>query len=287
MLYLKGRLSLASAVSGQPHRRQARPAVWLLLAVAAVLGLAPAVLAQVTSGTIFGRVQDSTGAVIPNAEITATELSKGVARTTTSSAAGAFSLPSLPPGTYTVQVSAQGFQTLAKSGVILSAADNLNAGLFSLQAGTVAASVTVTADSGQLQVQTDSGEWSDLITGKQLEDVATNGRNVLDYMRLIPGVAGVGQFGASGTGGLDTYNINGTRANSHEFTLDGTSNVDTGNNGGTHVTINQDAIAEVKVLTSNYQAAYGRPRAARFPWCRQAEPTNFTAMPTTSTATTG
>jgi hypothetical protein len=256
MFYLEGRPSLPS--SGKPHSRQARPSLWLLLTITAVLGVAPAIFAQVTSGTIFGSVKDSTGAVIPNAEVTATELSKGVARTTTSSAAGTFSLPNLPPGTYTVQVSAQGFQTLAKSGVILSVADNLNAGLFSLQVGTVAASVTVTADSGQLQVQTDSGERSDLITSKQLESVATNGRNVLDYMRLVPGVAGVGQFGASGTGGLDTYNINGTRANSHEFTLDGTSNVDTGNNGGTHVTINPDAISEVKVLTSNYQAAYGK-----------------------------
>ena len=85
--------------------------------------------------------------------------------------------------------------------------------------GQTSASVTVTADSGQLQLQTDSGERSDLITGEQLQEVAVNGRNVLDYMRLIPGVAGVGQFGASGTGGLDTYNMNGTRANTHEFTL--------------------------------------------------------------------
>lgn len=58
----------------------------------------------------------------------------------------------------------------------------------------------------------------------------------------------------AGTGGIDAFNVNGTRANQHEFTIDGASNVDTGNNGGTHVTLNPDAIAEVKVLTSNYQA---------------------------------
>jgi hypothetical protein len=214
--------------------------------------------AQVTSGTIFGTVQDPTGALIPNASITATEPSKGVRRTGTASSGGTFSLPNLPPGTYTIQVTYPGFETFSKSGVILNAADNLNAGIFTLKVGSTASSVTVTVDTGQLQVQTDSGERSDLITGKQLEEVATNGRNVLDYMRLIPGVAGVGQFGASGTGGLDTYNINGTRANSHEFTLDGASDVDTGNNGGTHVTINPDAIGEVKVLTSNYQAEYGK-----------------------------
>jgi len=251
-------VSRASGVSDQSHRRLARLAASVVLALAAILGLAPAGRAQVTSGTIFGSVTDQTGAVIPNATITATEPAKGVTRTATSSGNGTFSIPNLPPGTYSVAVTAQNFGTLNKAGVILNAADNLNAGIFKLDVAAAAASVTVTADTGQLQVQTDSGERSDLITGKQLEEVATNGRNVLDYMRLIPGVAGVGQFGASGTGGLDSYNINGTRANSHEFTLDGTSNVDTGNNGGTHVTLNPDAISEVKVLTSNYQAEYGK-----------------------------
>ena len=220
--------------------------------------MTPALRAQVTSGTIFGTVQDPSGAMIPNATITATEPSKGVIRTGTSSTTGTFSLPGLPPGTYTVDVSAPGFDTLSTSNVILNAGDNLDAGVFGLQIGSTTNTVTVTADVGQLQVQTDSGERSDLITGKQLEEVATNGRNVLDYMRLVPGVSGVGEFGASRTGGLDSYNINGTRSKSHEFTLDGSSDVDTGNNGGTQVTLNPDAISEVKVLTSNYQAQYGK-----------------------------
>jgi hypothetical protein len=230
----------------------------LLLVLTAAFSLDSTLLAQVTSGTIFGSVQDPTGALIPTATITATDPSKGITRTGTASSSGSFSLPNLPPGTYTLEVTAPGFGKLSKSGVILNAADNLNAGIFTLKIGATAASVTVTADSGQLQVQANSGERSDLITGQQLEEVATNGRNVLDYLRLIPGVTGVGQFGASGTGGIDSYNINGTRANSHEFTLDGTSDVETGNNGGTHVTINPDAISEVKVLTSNYQAEYGK-----------------------------
>ncbi len=258
MTFKKGQLAPDSGRSAQHHHGWIGRALCLLLVLTAGAGFTPVLRAQVTSGSIFGSVQDATGALIPGATITATEPSKGVTRTTTASGTGTFSLPNLPPGTYTVQVTEPGFNTLSKSGVILNAADSLNAGVFTLQIGQTATSVTVTADTGQLQVQTNSGERSDLITGKQLSEVAVNGRNVLDYMRLIPGVAGVGQFGASGTGGLDSYNINGTRANSHEFTLDGTSDVDTGNNGGTHVTINPDAIAEVKVLTSNYQAEYGK-----------------------------
>ena len=86
--------------------------------------------------------------------------------------------------------------------------------------------MTVTADSGQLQIQANSGERSDLITGKQLNDIALNGRNVLDIIRVVPGVSGVGSFGASGTGGLTSYSVNGTRQNQHDFTVDGASNVD-------------------------------------------------------------
>jgi hypothetical protein len=119
-------------------------------------------------------------------------------------------------------------------------------------------SVTVSAEAAQLQLQSESGERSDLISGKQLNDVALNGRMVLDYMKLIPGVVSNYSGAVSGTGGIDAFNINGTRANQHEFTIDGSSNVDTGNNGGTHVTLNTDAIQEVKILTSNYQAEFGK-----------------------------
>ncbi len=214
--------------------------------------------AQVTSGTILGSIQDTTGAIIPGATITATAPSLGINRSVKSSGNGTFSLSNMQAATYELTVTAKGFETLVKDGVILSSADNLNAGNFVLKAGAEATSVTVTADTGQLQIQANSGERSDLITGKQLNDVALNGRNVLDIIRVVPGVSGVGSFGASGTGGLTSYSVNGTRQNQHDFTLDGASNVDTGDNGGTQVTINTDAIAQVKVLTSNYQAEFGK-----------------------------
>lgn len=215
-------------------------------------------VAQVTSGTIFGSVKDSSGAVIPNATVVVQSGAIGVTRTTTSSSSGDFVVPNLPPSTYSITVNAQGFKKLEAGNIVLSAADKLNAGDFVLQVGTTTETVNVTADAGQLQLQSNSGERSDLVTNKQLNEVAMNGRNVLDYMKLIPGVISSFDGHASGTGGLDAMNINGTRANEHEFTIDGASNVDTGNNGGTHVTINPDAIQEVKVLTSNYQAEFGK-----------------------------
>ena len=180
------------------------------------------------------------------------------ARTVTSNSSGDFVVPNMPPETYDITVEDKGFKKLETNGMVLSAADKFNAGEFELAPGAAAESVTVTADAGQMQLQSNSGERSDVVTSKQLNDVALNGRNVLDYLKLVPGVSGMVDGHASGTGGLDSYNINGTRANEHEFTIDGASNVDTGNNGGTHVTLNPDAIEEVKVLTSNYQAEFGK-----------------------------
>jgi hypothetical protein len=228
-------------------------------AVVAILSLAALSLeAQVTSGTISGRVTDSSGAVIKNASVTISNPANGLSRKVTTSDSGEFSSPNLLPGTYTIAVEVPGFKKLESPGFVLTAAGKLDTGDLVLAVGTATAEVTVVADAAKVELQADSGERSDVITGKQLNDVALNGRNVLDYLKLIPGVAGTLDAHESGTGGLDAYNINGTRANEHEFTIDGASNVDTGNNGGTHVTINTDAIEEVKVLTSNYQAEFGK-----------------------------
>jgi hypothetical protein len=214
--------------------------------------------AQVTSGTIFGTVKDPAGAMVAGATVTAHAEAIGVTRTVTTSSTGDFVFPNLPPATYSLIVEAKGFKKLESQGVFLSAADKLNAGELVLGMGGAAETVTVTADAAQLQLQANSGERSDLISGQQLNNVAINGRNVLDYMKLIPGVTSTWSGSFSGTGGIDGFNINGTRSNQHEYTIDGASNVDTGNNGGTHVTLNPDAIAEVKVLTSNYQAEFGK-----------------------------
>ena len=227
-------------------------------AIAALLASTVPLVAQETSGSIFGTVQDASGAIIPNAIVVATAPLIGATRTVKSGSNGTFAIPNLPAGTYDIKITATGFQTSEKDGVILAAPQNLNAGNFSLEVGSEAQTITVAADSATLQLQTESGERSDIVTNKQLNDVALNGRNVLDILRIVPGVAGSGAFAVSNTGGLDTYSINGTRTNEHDFTIDGSSNVDSGNNGGTQVTINPDAIAEVQVLTSNFQAQFGK-----------------------------
>ncbi len=115
-----------------------------------------------------------------------------------------------------------------------------------------------TPNAGRLQVQSLSGERSDLVTNNQVKNLALNGRDIIEFLKLMPGIVSDFNGQISNPGGLDRFFINGARGNQHELAIDGVSNVDTATNGSRHVTINPDAVAEIKVLTANYQAEYGK-----------------------------
>src|SRR5215831_2469 len=229
--------------------------------LAAALGLlallAIGALGQ-TSASLSGTVQDAQGAVIGRAKVTLKESSRNETFETATSGEGTFSFPSIQPGTYTLTVEAQGFKTLVKSGIIVNLADRQSAGTLTLEVGDLATSVEVVAASAELTIQKESGEQSDLITGRQLREIAVNGRNYLDLMKLVPGAVSTVNGQVAGPGGFGNFNINGDRAGQNNLTIDGSTNVDTGSNGTQHVALNIDTIAEFKVLTSNYQAEYGR-----------------------------
>jgi hypothetical protein len=213
---------------------------------------------QITSGTIFGTVKDPKGAMLAGATITVSDAAIGLERTIKSGGEGAFVLVDLPAGTYTITVSAPGFKAYAKEGVVLDVGSRLSVGDFKLSVGVTSETVTVVASGGEMQLQAASGERSAVIDSKQLTDLLSNGNNVLDDLKILAGVNSTFNGADSNKGGLDSMNINGTRANEHLLTVDGISNEDNGNNGGVQVTVNTDAIAEVKVETSNYQAEYGK-----------------------------
>lgn len=215
-------------------------------------------LAQ-SAGTITGTVRDSQGNAVAGAQVTAESAALSVRQTATTTEDGIFVTPQLPPGTYVIRVEKSGFKTLEKNNVVLSTSDKLNVGDFTLEVGAVTEAIQIQADAGQLQIKTESGERSDLITNKQIKDIALNGRNILDLTRIIPGIANVSQTAQSTvTNAGGTFNVNGTRSNMHEITVDGATNLNLGNNTGLLVTLNPDAVSEIKVLTSNYQAEYGK-----------------------------
>ena len=229
-----------------------------LSALAVLLVLEGTGFSQSTSGSITGVVKDANGAVIPKATVKVTNTALQVTQQAETNDEGIFIVPQLPPGKYSISVEKDGFKRSEKTDVILNALTRLNAGEFMMEIGAVVQTVTVTADTGQLQIKSESGERSDLISSSQIRDLALNGRNMLDLMKILPGVVSTVDGTVSGPGGLANFNINGTRGNQHELTVDGSSNVDTGSNGTQHVTLNPDAVAEVKILTSNYQAEYGK-----------------------------
>lgn len=234
-----------------------------VLNIVAIMLFAVTANGQTTTGSISGSVVDSTGNVIAGAKVSIINPATNSIHTVTTNEQGMFTAPQLQPAQYTIIVEMTGFKKVEKTGIPLSAQDKLNAGAFTLEVGQVTDTVTVQADAGQLQLKTESGERSEVITNSQLRDLALNGRTTLDLIKILPGVSG--EFGGSTsgtTGQLRNYNVNGTRINTKEFTIDGATNMDAGDNGAVHVTVNPDAIAEVKVLTSNFQAEFGKAGGA-------------------------
>jgi len=218
-----------------------------------------AAFGQTTSAMLTGLVRDSSGAVVPGALVRAVDTRTNLRFETSTALEGTFAFPALQPGDYTLEVEKAGFRKFVETGVILNASDKTSAGVLTLEIGGISETVTVSADAGALQVKTASGEMGDVITGREVQEIGLNGRNILQMMAAIPGIVSMGgEFSAAGPNGLGSYSINGTRTVQHNLTIDGSTNVDTGSNGTQHVMMNMDAIAEFKVLTSNYQAEYGR-----------------------------
>ncbi|MEK7832784.1 MAG: TonB-dependent receptor [Acidobacteriota bacterium] len=229
--------------------------LWLAMLLLSVMTMMA--MAQ-TSASLSGSVQDSNGGAVNGAKVTVSDSARGISFEAKTSSDGTFSFPVLQPGSYTVTIEAQGFKKSIKSGIVINAADRQSAGVIALEVGDISNTVEVTADAAQLQIKTESGEQGSTINNEQLQNLAVNGRNYLDLIKLTPGVVVTTGFAVSGPGGFGNISIAGTRQNQHNLTIDGTTNVDTGSNGTQHIALSLDNIAEFKLLTSNYQAEYGR-----------------------------
>jgi hypothetical protein len=226
-----------------------------------ILLLALPALAQNISGVITGTIQDAAGSVIPNAQITLTNQQTRAAQTLRSNDAGVFVFSSVLPGVYVVDVSTAGFRSYHVRDISLTMSERRSLGEIVMQVGQVQERIEVTAE--VTPVQTVSSERAGLVAGTQLLNNAIRGRDFVALIATLPGIIDLnGQARdvskGPGAGGL---HINGGRDTSINFALDGVQDTDTGSNGGSHVQPNMDAVAEVKVLTSNYQAEYGRSAA--------------------------
>ena len=214
-------------------------------------------LAQ-NSGSITGTVRDSSGGVIAGADVTVTNVEKGTTFSAKTNSDGDYLVAGLVAGTYNVTVAQTGFKKYESRGVVLEVAQKARIDV-SLQVGEVSTEVAVEG-SGVANVETQSAEISGVVTQKEISQIVLNGRNFTQLVNLVPGVSNqTGQDeGTVGINGNVSMSINGGRIEDNNWELDGGDNMDNGSNQTLNVYPNVDAIAEVKVLTSNYGAQYGR-----------------------------
>jgi len=228
----------------------------LLLSGLAVISLFIMATAQGLTGQISGTLTDAQGSVVPNAKIEI--INEETARLVTVSAdsEGNFVVPQLLPGTYTVTVTASGFKKFERKGIPVTANERVPIGKLTLEVGDVNQTVTVTAE--QAFVKTESGERAGLIDEQQIQTTPLKGRDYMGLVKLLPGVVDTSNREAPGWNNLGGISINGSRPGTINLTLDGVSSLDTGSQLGPYLAPGLDAIGEVKVLLTNYQAEYGR-----------------------------
>ena len=251
-----------------------RKALFRIGAVAAfamvVLGFqALTASAQQLTGSLSGLVVDPTGARIPNANVELRNEASGDLRTTVSDKEGYFNITAIQPATYSLTISASGFNKYQIKGVVMGPGDQRSIPNIALKIGSQSIEVTVVS-AADLVVPVDTAEISTDLNEKMINDFPLGGRDAGELIKIMPGFArntGLSQgqaFNSTGAvssnqGPVGDYSSNGTQPNgSMAFMLDGSNLIDPGNMGTQIANVNQDMVGEVKVLTSSYSAEYAK-----------------------------
>jgi hypothetical protein len=220
-----------------------------------------------TSGSISGTITDSTGAAVRGATVKLINTDRGATvATETTNGSGFYTATHLPLGTYTVEITDQGFKTEDVTRLVLHVSDALTVSR-ALVAGNVGETVNVQADQVQLNLQdaTSAG----LINSTQINELTMVSRNYETLLNLQPGVAygGTtdqiqrGPIGVNGASSQVAFSVNGGRSTSNNWTIDGADNLDRGANLTLYVYPSPDSIAEFKTLRGQYSAQFGRNSA--------------------------
>jgi len=247
-------------------RKISRLAGKIAIAFCTVAVLSAAMAWASVGGSISGRVKDPSGSVVPNADVTVREVNTGLSYHAHTDSKGYYTLPVLPVGHYELKVQATGFRGYERRNIVLdtNAALTLDA---SLQVGSV--DQTVSVNDNTLHVETVSTQLGEVITGRQMTAVPLNGRSYTDLLSLQAGVApatsitsttvqdvGATILNPSGTLNPGTVSVNGQREFANFFSVNG-ADAEEDVNAGTAIIPNLDAIAEFRIITSNFDAEYG------------------------------
>ena len=219
------------------------------------------VQALAQQSTMVGTVTDPTGAAVAGASVTITHVDTGQQFKLTTNDVGQYVAPPLRIGQYNIRVEAKGFKASEQKGLTLNVGDRSRAD-FKLEVGN--ASEQVTVEAAAVAVQSDTGEVSGLITGQQMTQLASNGRSIYSLVNLQPGATSLQNDFQVPTpvGGDANVSFNGGRPGHNLYMMDGGENLDRGGAGTFSVMPSVDAIAEFRVLSSNYSAEYGLTSAA-------------------------
>ena len=227
----------------------------LLIVFALAMIVAPSARSQ-ENATITGTVTDPSGAAVPNVAINLANQATGQVRQTISNSDGIYSFGNVGVGHFTLSASSAGFQKFTRTDIVVNTAQTLKEDL-GLAVGSEGQTITVQANA--LQVQTETSELSNLISGAQVTQLATNGRNVTALATLGMGVSdNLPSF--SGVLALTSANgisFNGTRTTHNIYLLDGGELNDRGCGGCFSSLPSIDALSEFQTLDSNYTPDYG------------------------------
>lgn len=244
-----------------PPLRSRRP-VLVLLAAMFLWAIGWPAYAQ-GFGSIVGTVTDSTGAVVPNTQVTATATQTGAQTTVLTNGLGQYTFPSLLPTEYALSVRAVGFERYTQSGITLQANQTATV-LIKLQVGVATDTVEVTGDAPQ--VDTTTGTLSQVVDQARVVDLPLNGRNAASLVTLVAGVVaapgnGLDQGATKTFPAAVSITANGTHADQQNYLLNGGNNVDEMTNANAPFPF-PDALQEFSVQTSNYNAEYGQSAGA-------------------------
>src|ERR1044072_430470 len=184
--------------------------------------------AQTVVGRISGTVQDSNGAIVPNASVKVSNTANNFERSVTTDENGFYTVTNLPVGVYTVTAEQKGYKKALVSGQSVTADARLTLDL-KLEVGEVSETVEIVGAAGET-VNTTSGEVARVIDQQQVQNLALNGRNYIQLLSLVPGVALLNDDQLELTTSLATNNqsINGNRGQTNNVTVDGGFNLPSG-----------------------------------------------------------
>ena len=233
-----------------------RLARWIVV-VLLCLAAATSAFAQGGTGTLTGTVVDGTGAAIPGATVTATELNTGTERTVVSDDTGVFRMAALNPGPYVIKIELASFKPLSVADINLLSSEIRDLGKLALELGGITETVSVTSEVTPVQVA-DSSRRS-TITVDDLANIQMKGRDVFGLLAILPGVqdTNLNRDFAQWRSAI-SITINGMPSQNKDVRVDGLNIVDEGGCGTAFVNLNMDAIGEVQVIANGYTAENGR-----------------------------